>query len=113
MHVCSHTQCNFAFIAGSWRTNVLTHSCSKLEMHGKNFHCQHHFGTQTVQLGGGITATHKDECVCYCSNAGSSSKITHHVDHTWRTNGATDITKVATPAHSKTFNLGRPSSEQC
>jgi len=112
MHVCSHTQCSYIFAGGAWRTNIMTHSCSKYEMHGKNFHCQHHFGTNTVQLGSGLTATHTDECVCYCSNVGDADKLTHHYDHAWRTNGSTDITQVATPAHSITLSLGKL-PEQC
>merc|ERR1719426_238665 len=68
VHICSHTTCEYMFTDGEWRTNIFTHSCSKYEMHGSSFHCEHHFGTKTVALGGGFTATHTNECACYCNN---------------------------------------------
>ena len=110
LHVCSHTKCEYVFLGGTWRTSILTNKCSAHELHGGNFHCEHHFGTKTVSLGGGMTAQHTNECACYCSNKGTSS-MTHGYDLGWQNNAAVNINNVGPNAphqitKSKTFDLG-------
>jgi len=110
LHVCSHTKCEYVFMGGAWRTSILTNKCSAHELHGGNFHCEHHFGTKTVSLGGGMTAQHTNECACYCSNKGTSS-MTHGYDLGWQNNAAVNINNVGPNAShqitkSKTFDLG-------
>jgi hypothetical protein len=100
------------FTDGEWRTNIFTHSCSLYEMHGSSFHCEHHFGTKTVALGGGFTATHTNECACYCNNSADST-LTHHYSNSW--DAQTDIIDANTDRR-RHMNVGTPANpdgEQC
>ena len=74
---CSHTTCKYLHRGGEWRTVVMHSKCS--ELHGEDYHCEHHFGTQKVTLQESMFAHHTNECACYCDFEGESTIAHRHI----------------------------------